>query len=93
MATAIYFLCMLTSVLCAVLLARGYSRARSPLLLTSSVCFALLAIHNLLLVVDMVWLPTEIDLSMTRAAVGAVAIAAMVGGLVWTSAPGGGSGS
>lgn len=89
MAQAIYVLCMLTSIACAVLLLRSYRRSKSALLLTSSICFIGFAIHNLLLVVDLVWLPESIDLSLLRGVVGLISVAAMVFGLVWTTPVGG----
>ncbi|HVT82005.1 MAG TPA: DUF5985 family protein, partial [Phycisphaerae bacterium] len=42
----IYLLCALTSLACAILLARGYLRSRAKILLWSGLCFALLAINN-----------------------------------------------
>ena len=49
--TAIYLLCVITSLLCAWLLARAYLRGRTKLLVWSSICFALLALNNLVLTV------------------------------------------
>lgn len=43
MPAAVYILCGLTSVLCAVLLLRSYARKRVRLLLWSGLCFAGLA--------------------------------------------------
>jgi len=45
----VYLLCMMTSVLCLILLARGYRRTRVKLLYWSALCFVGLAINNFLL--------------------------------------------
>ena len=81
MALAVYVLCALTSVACAALLFRSYLRGRAPLLLWSSLCFAGLAVNNVILFVDKV-VVTDVDLSMLRAASGLVAVLLLVYGLV-----------
>jgi hypothetical protein len=86
MAEAIYLLCALTSVLCAVLLGRGFLRGRVRLLLWSSLCFAGLAINNVILFVDLVIVPgPEIDLRLWRSWVAFFALLPLVYGLVWES--------
>ena len=57
LAIAVYLLCAATSLACAVLLLRGYLRTRARFLLWSSLCFACLAVNNLILFVDKVVLP------------------------------------
>jgi hypothetical protein len=52
-ADAIYVICTVTSLVCTVLLARGYMRSRVPLLLWSSICFACFTLNNLLLFIDL----------------------------------------
>jgi hypothetical protein len=85
-AEAVYLLCALTSAGCAVLLLRHYaevrSRRRGGLLLWSSVCFAGLALANMVLFVDLVLFP-EVDLSLLRAALGALSSLVLVVGLIW----------
>jgi hypothetical protein len=73
---AVYLLCLLTSVSCAVLLVRSYIRTRTALLLWTAICFSLLALNNLLLVVDLVLFPTSVDLQLVRnlTALGAVSV-------------------
>jgi hypothetical protein len=84
MASAVYVLCALTSVACAVLLTRGWLRGRSRLLLWSALCFALLAVNNLLLVADLsIW--TDTDLAAWRAATGFAGVAVLLTGLIWES--------
>lgn len=52
-ADAIYVICTLTSLLCTILLARGYRRTKVKLLLWSSICFACFTINNILLFIDL----------------------------------------
>ena len=61
MASAVYILGALVSLLCAVLLLRGYSRSRARLLFWSGLCFAGLTLSNGLVFLDLVVLP-HIDL-------------------------------
>jgi hypothetical protein len=82
MAELVYFLCAATSVACAVLLARGYSRTRARLLLWSALCFGFLALNNVLLVVDLVILP-DIDLSLWRLWSAVIGVGLLVYGLIW----------
>ena len=77
----VYVLCAATSILCMVLLARSHRRNRSRLALWSALCFAGLAVNNLLLVVDLLVVRT-IDLSIWRTAVGCAAILLLVVGLI-----------
>jgi hypothetical protein len=81
-AEAVYSLCALTSVVCAVLLLRMYLRRRTRLLLWSSAFFALFAVNNILLFIDTVIVPSR-DLALWRnlSALGASLV--LVYGLVW----------
>lgn len=81
MATAVYVLCALTSTACAVLLARAQRRSHAPLLLWSAVCFGLLAVNNVLLVIDLSVMPDD-DLSAWRDAVALAGLAALLFGLI-----------
>ena len=82
MAAAIYLLCALTSLLCAVLLARGYVRTSARLLLWSSACFAALVVNNVLLFLDKI-VVTEVDLSLARSATALAGLAILLLGLIW----------
>jgi hypothetical protein len=62
---AVYILCFLTSAACAWLLGRSYLLSRTPLLLWSSVSFVFLALNTLVLVLDLIVLPT-LDLKLLR---------------------------
>lgn len=82
MATLVYVLCALTSTACAFLLLRGYARSRFRLLLWSGLCFAGLALNNVLLVVDKRVIP-EMDLSVWRTLPALAGIALLLYGFVW----------
>jgi hypothetical protein len=83
-AEAVYLLCAATSLICAVLLFDGHRRSGLPLLFWSALCFAGLAVNNLLLFVDLTVVPGT-DLSVVRSAIALVSIAVLIYGLVWES--------
>ena len=83
MAAVVYFLCALTSLTCFVLLFRARRANRARLLFWSALCFAGVTLNNVLLVVDRVFLPTSVDLSIWRLAVALAAVLLLVFGLVW----------
>lgn len=82
MAEAVFVLCAMTSLACAVMLLRGYARNRVSLLLWSSLCFVGLAVNNVLLVMDLIVLP-DWDLLLFRNLSSLVALSLLVFGLVW----------
>jgi len=84
MVELVYLLCALTSTGCALLLLRGYFRARSRLLLWSSLCFMGLSANNILLFVDMLLVP-DVSLEIPRGVVGLGALLVLLFGLIWES--------
>ena len=80
MANIVYALCALTSLACAILLLRGYSRSRARLLLWSGLCFVGLFINNALLVVDA---RIVFDLSVIRTLPAVVGVVLLLYGLIW----------
>ena len=78
----IYVLCMGASAVCAALLARTYARTRSRLLLWTAVSFTLLALNNLLLVLDMLVF-RRVDLWPLRAVTFQGAMIVLLYGFVW----------
>ena len=82
MAEVVYGLCALASVVCAVLLHRGWSDTRYRLLLWAAACFWILAVNNVLLFVDLV-LVDEADLVPARRATAAAAPLVLLLGLIW----------
>lgn len=83
MAEAVYLLCLLTSVLCTVLLFRSWRQSRTRLILWSGACFAGLALNNLLLFIDLVILPTTINLSIPRGSIALLSVLVLLHGLIW----------
>jgi hypothetical protein len=84
MAPAVYILGTLTTLLCAILLLRGYVRVRQKLLLWSGLCFIGLTLSNALVFIDLVLLPGD-NLHIPRLATAAVAMLLLLYGLVWES--------
>lgn len=84
MAEAVYLLGALTSLVCAVLLLRGYARGKRPLLLWSGLCFAGLTLTNFLVFVDLIVLP-DVDLYPLRLITTLISMALLLYGLVWES--------
>lgn len=77
----LYLLCFLTSLVCCLLLIRRYRENRSGLLLWSASCFVLLALNNLLVIVDLIFLPS-IDLSAIRQFVALCAVSTLLVGFI-----------
>ena len=82
MAEVGYAIGVLTSILCAVLLVRAYVSDRTPLLLWCSLCFAGLAVNNVLLFADLFVVP-DIDLELWRSLTALVSLCLMLIGLIW----------
>jgi hypothetical protein len=81
--TIVYLLCFATSSACAILLWRSYRRTHTGLVMWSALCFLLLALNNLLVVIDLVVLPTEITLQLPRVIVSLSAVAVLLFGFIW----------
>ena len=80
---AVYILCDFTSSACAFLLARNYARTRAALLMWSALCFALLAVNNMLVVIDLLVLPTQVNLRLARLGFSLAAVMVLLFGFVW----------
>ena len=83
MASVVYALCALTSLACAVLLFRAYRRSSARLLFWSGLCFVGLALNNILLFIDLIVLPTTVDLSLYRDITAVAGIMVLLFGLIW----------
>jgi hypothetical protein len=82
MSEIIYALCAITSILCSVLLLRGWRASGTRLLLWSGLCFAGLATTNVILVLDqLVW--PEVDLLPPRLWISLGALLLMLYGLIF----------
>lgn len=79
---AVYLLCLGASLLCTGLLVRSYLRTRTSLLFWSALCFVLLAVNNLIVVIDMLVL-REIDLSLWRLIASLIAVGVLLYGFIW----------
>lgn len=82
-APLVYFLCFLASACCGLLLVRSYLANRTKLLLWSAACFVLLALNNFFLFVDLVVLPTAIDLAPLRSLLGLAGVTTLLYGFIW----------
>jgi hypothetical protein len=86
MAHVVYFLCTLSALLCAVLLMRGYKRSKHELLFWSAMCFIILALSNIILVIDLVIIgPDGVDLLLWRSGLSLVGLCVLLYGLIFKS--------
>jgi hypothetical protein len=83
MSAVIYSLCALTSITCLVLLWRSWRASGARLLFWSALCFACLSVNNVLLVLDRVVFPVEVDLHLWRFAWALAAVLLLLFGLIW----------
>lgn len=84
MAEAVYILCAITSILCAVLLLRSYVRTRTRFLMWSSLGFCGLALNNILLLLDVLVADTP-DLQFWRSLAALLGVGVLVIGLILES--------
>lgn len=83
-AEAVYLLCAATSMVCGVLLLRGYHVGQTQLLFWASLCFLGLAINNVMLFIDLIILP-GIDLFWWRTVPALGGMVILLYGLIWES--------
>jgi hypothetical protein len=83
-AQLVYILCAATSILCAVMLGRGYLRTGARLLLWSSLCFVFLSLNNILLFADMV-VYTDVSFGVLRNIATLMGLCLLIFGLIWDS--------
>ena len=84
-ASLVYLLGTVVSLLCAILLLRAYGSVRMKLLLWSGLCFIGLTLSNALLFIDLVLLSSDTDLYMARLGTAVAAMLVLVYGLVFES--------
>lgn len=82
MVEAIYILCAATSVACAVMLLRAYTRSGARFLLWSGLCFVFLGLNNLILFFDLVVFD-DIELRLARHGTALAGLMLLVWGLIW----------
>jgi hypothetical protein len=85
MAAVVYLLGTLVTLVCTIMLLRAYGKARTPLLLWSGLCFALLTVSNALLFVDLVVLTQSINLYVWRLSTASFGMLLLLYGLVFES--------
>lgn len=78
----VYLLCFGTSATCAGLLLRSYARAGGGLLFWSGLCFVLLALNNLIVVLDLLVI-RQLDLNLARLAASFAAVCVLLFGFIW----------
>lgn len=78
----VYLLCFATSTACAWFLGRSYGRTGARLLLWSGLCFLFLAANNLVVVIDMLVIPT-IDFRFVRLVLSLAAVGVLLFGFIW----------
>ena len=79
----LFLLAALTSFACMALLFRGYARTGVRLLFWSALCFVFLAANNVLLFVDTIILPTQVDLRVIRLSAALVGVACLLYAFIW----------
>ena len=82
MATTIYTLCAFTSLVCSVLLLRGYRDSRYRLLFWAGLCFVGLTVNNVLMVTDKVFFGEETMLTL-RLVASLIAVSLLLYGLIF----------
>ena len=85
MPTIVYALCAFASLICALLLVRGYLKSRTRLLFWGALCFVFLTATNILLFVDLVVYPAEISLLPWRHGTTLTGLLLFIYGLVFES--------
>ena len=80
---SLYVLAIVTSLACTVLLFRAYIGTRLRILMWAALCFVCLTTTNVLLFVDLVVLPTEIDLRVFRYGVALTGMLFMIYGFIF----------
>ena len=78
----LFLVAVLTSLACTVLLFRAYTASRLRILLWSALCFVALTVNNFLLFVDLVILPTNVDLRLFRHAAALTGLVFLIYGFI-----------
>ena len=78
----LFLLAIATSLACTVFLYRSYRQSRLRILLWSALCFVCLTANNVLLFVDIVMLPVEVDLRIARTSVALVGMLFLIYGFI-----------
>ena len=79
----LFLLAALTSIGCMWLLLRAYARTRVRLLFWTGVCFIALSVNNVVLFIDVVVLPTQVDLRILRLGAALAGVACLLYAFIW----------
>lgn len=79
----LFLLAALTSFACMALLFRGYARTGVRLLLWSALCFIFLTANNVLLFVDTIVVPAQVDLRPYRLGAALAGVACLLYAFIW----------
>ena len=79
----LYLLSILTGLACMLLLFRAYAASGTRLLLWSALCFVGLSVNNVLLFLDLVIFPTELDLRPYRLLSALAGLLFLLYGFIW----------
>ena len=82
MSVIVFVLCILTSLICAVLLFRQFFRTQLRLLFWSALCFVALTLNNLFVLLDIVLLP-DVYLLGWRQFFSLTAVCILLYGFIW----------
>lgn len=85
MEAAVYILCSVTACASALLLLRGYRRNKVRLLLWCGLFFCVLTLENIVLFLDLIVLPDDVDLSILRSSIALLGVLLLLYGLVMES--------
>ena len=79
----LFLLAALTSFACMALLFRGYARTGVRLLLWSALCFIFLTANNVLLFVETIVFPMQVDLRLYRLGTALAGVACLLYAFIW----------
>jgi len=79
----LFLLAALTSFACMALLFRGYARTGVRLLLWSALCFIFLTANNVLLFVETIVFPSQVDLRLYRLGTALAGVACLLYAFIW----------
>ena len=79
----LFLLAALSSFGCMALLFRGYARTGVRLLLWSALCFIFLTTNNVMLFIDTILLPTQVDLRPYRLMAALFGVACLLYAFIW----------
>lgn len=86
MAEAVYLMCAIAAVVCALLLLRSFLHHRLRLSFYTMLCFLAFAINNVLLFVDLAVVPSGPDLASIRNTVNLVGVSMLLYAMITESA-------